>query len=203
MLQGEITRQKLTQLCLKQLVFTKFTTIFSERKRNITSWFLSHFYFNLPFLFHLRPQEAEWKMAGVEPPAGWPLEGTVQFFNYSTRYRPGLEVVLRDFTCSIRHNEKVRINRGKYPTLKPHTNIQVQQVFQVMDSSPPVEFICTRRLGNLLRVAISDHLWLISPKSHGNFGRTSETFSFPWNFIWYWTHLQETNNCSMFPMFFI
>ena len=52
-------------------------------------------------------QEAAWEMPGVEPPTGWPLEGTVQFFNYRTRYRPGLGLVLDNFTCSIRNNEKV------------------------------------------------------------------------------------------------
>ncbi|KAG0225249.1 ATP-binding cassette transporter 1 [Mortierella sp. GBAus27b] len=43
------------------------------------------------------------------PPTEWPSEGRVDFVNYETRYRPGLELVLRGVNCSIRKHEKIGI----------------------------------------------------------------------------------------------
>lgn len=39
----------------------------------------------------------------------WPDSGQIEFKNYSTRYRPGLDLVLKDISCTIRPNEKVGI----------------------------------------------------------------------------------------------
>ncbi|KAF9356142.1 hypothetical protein BGX34_010083 [Mortierella sp. NVP85] len=43
------------------------------------------------------------------PPSDWPMEGRVDFVNYETRYRPGLDLVLRGVNCSIRKHEKIGI----------------------------------------------------------------------------------------------
>ncbi|KAF9985753.1 hypothetical protein BGZ65_010009, partial [Modicella reniformis] len=43
------------------------------------------------------------------PPEGWPAEGRVDFVNYETRYRPGLELVLRGVNFSIQPREKIGI----------------------------------------------------------------------------------------------
>ncbi|KAF9948426.1 hypothetical protein BGZ72_009661 [Mortierella alpina] len=43
------------------------------------------------------------------PPQNWPAEGRVEFVDYETRYRPGLELVLREVNCSIRPHEKIGI----------------------------------------------------------------------------------------------
>ncbi|KAF9359131.1 hypothetical protein BGX26_000075 [Mortierella sp. AD094] len=43
------------------------------------------------------------------PPQDWPAQGRVEFVDYETRYRPGLELVLRGVNCSIRPHEKVGI----------------------------------------------------------------------------------------------
>ena len=37
----------------------------------------------------------------------WPVEGKVQFERYSTRYREGLDLVLKQISCDIRGGEKV------------------------------------------------------------------------------------------------
>ena len=39
----------------------------------------------------------------------WPSRGEVSFNNYSTRYRPGLDLVLTGITCHINAGEKVGI----------------------------------------------------------------------------------------------
>ena len=43
------------------------------------------------------------------PSPGWPDEGRVEFKDYATRYRPELELVIREITCSIKGGEKVAI----------------------------------------------------------------------------------------------
>ena len=41
------------------------------------------------------------------PPPNWPGKGKVQFEHYSTRYREGLDLVLKEITCDINGGEKV------------------------------------------------------------------------------------------------
>jgi ABC-type multidrug transport system fused ATPase/permease subunit len=69
--------------------------------------------------------EAPWKVAGAEPPLGWPSRGEIRFVSfmkksmlckcplakadYSARYRPGLDLVLKNIVADIRPSEKVGI----------------------------------------------------------------------------------------------
>ncbi|CAH1105174.1 unnamed protein product [Psylliodes chrysocephalus] len=54
-------------------------------------------------------QEAAWEVPHKNPPSTWPSVGTVAFKNYSVRYRPGLDLVLKDVDFEIRGGEKVGI----------------------------------------------------------------------------------------------
>ena len=54
-------------------------------------------------------QEAQPVIVETRPPANWPSEGLVQFIDYSTRYRPDLEPVLKHVTFKIQPLEKVGI----------------------------------------------------------------------------------------------
>ncbi|KAI6238156.1 Mrp-4 [Aphelenchoides fujianensis] len=45
--------------------------------------------------------EAAWVVEGKRPPAGWPQKGAVEFRNYSTRYRSGLDLVVRGINARI------------------------------------------------------------------------------------------------------
>ncbi|XP_042233575.1 multidrug resistance-associated protein 1-like isoform X2 [Homarus americanus] len=54
-------------------------------------------------------QEAPWKLKDQTSPKSWPKEGRITFSNYETRYRPGLELVLKGITCTIKPAEKVGI----------------------------------------------------------------------------------------------
>lgn len=53
--------------------------------------------------------EAPWVVEGSRPPANWPHKGEVEFRNYSVRYRPGLELVLKDLSLRVHGGEKVGI----------------------------------------------------------------------------------------------
>lgn len=54
------------------------------------------------------PGQAPWVVEGSRPPAGWPQQGEVEFRDYSVRYRPGLELVLKNLSLRVHGGEKVR-----------------------------------------------------------------------------------------------
>jgi ABC-type multidrug transport system fused ATPase/permease subunit len=54
-------------------------------------------------------QEAEKVIEDRRPPSGWPTKGAVEFIDYSTRYRPDLDYVLKNVSFSINAGEKVGI----------------------------------------------------------------------------------------------
>jgi ABC-type multidrug transport system fused ATPase/permease subunit len=43
------------------------------------------------------------------PPQNWPSKGAIEFKNISLRYRPDLDLVLKDVSLSIRGGEKIGI----------------------------------------------------------------------------------------------
>jgi len=53
-------------------------------------------------------QEAPYHTS-VEPPANWPVDGKVEFRNYSTRYRPELDLVVKNISFTVEGGEKVGI----------------------------------------------------------------------------------------------
>nr|KAG5688633.1 hypothetical protein BaRGS_017487 [Batillaria attramentaria] len=55
------------------------------------------------------PQEPAWVNPENRPTRGWPRRGDVVFTSYSTRYREGLNLVLKSITCKIKGGEKVGI----------------------------------------------------------------------------------------------
>ncbi|KAJ3040828.1 hypothetical protein HDV00_010443 [Rhizophlyctis rosea] len=55
------------------------------------------------------PQEAPYEDEHHKPSADWPQQGQISFDHYSTRYREGLDLVLRNVTFSVRPREKIGI----------------------------------------------------------------------------------------------
>ncbi|KAF9941981.1 hypothetical protein BGZ65_012859, partial [Modicella reniformis] len=53
--------------------------------------------------------EAPGVIENHRPPQEWPADGQVDFVDYQTRYRPGLDLVLRGLNCSIKPHEKIGI----------------------------------------------------------------------------------------------
>ncbi|XP_027644670.1 ATP-binding cassette sub-family C member 2 isoform X2 [Falco peregrinus] len=52
--------------------------------------------------------EAPW-VTEKRPPPGWPSKGEIQFIDYKVRYRPELDLVLQEITCTIGSTEKVGV----------------------------------------------------------------------------------------------
>lgn len=55
------------------------------------------------------PSEASAIIEGHRPPATWPEQGEVEFKHYSTRYRPELDLILKDINLKFLPQEKIGI----------------------------------------------------------------------------------------------
>ncbi|KAL8676645.1 MAG: hypothetical protein Q9186_006856 [Xanthomendoza sp. 1 TL-2023] len=55
------------------------------------------------------PTEAPERVSKSKPKIGWPAYGAVGIRNYSTRYRPGLDLVLKDINLDIKAHEKIGV----------------------------------------------------------------------------------------------
>lgn len=55
------------------------------------------------------PSEAPEIIPGHRPPVAWPAHGAVQFHNLSTRYREGLDLVLKNINIDIKSHEKIGV----------------------------------------------------------------------------------------------
>ncbi len=92
-------------------------------------------------------REAEWNTdADLELPAGWPDRGEVEFENYSTRYRPGLDLVLRSVSLRVRPGEKVGVC-GRTGAGKSSLALSLLRLLEPASGSVRVDGRDTRRLG--------------------------------------------------------
>lgn len=53
--------------------------------------------------------EAEWQIKETAPDSQWPKMGRIEFDQYATRYRPGLDLVLKGITATVEPGEKIGI----------------------------------------------------------------------------------------------
>ncbi|UYV80067.1 ABCC2, partial [Cordylochernes scorpioides] len=59
--------------------------------------------------YSVLPSEAPWHIMSRDPPAEWPTEGRVELRDYSTRYREGLDLVLKGVNLGVEPGQKVGI----------------------------------------------------------------------------------------------
>jgi ABC-type multidrug transport system fused ATPase/permease subunit len=55
------------------------------------------------------PSEAPEIISKKRPPISWPAHGAVEVHNYSTRYRPELDLVLKNINLSVKQREKIGV----------------------------------------------------------------------------------------------
>ena len=55
------------------------------------------------------PSEAPEIIPNRRPPVAWPAKGELDFVNYSTRYREGLDLVLKNINLDIKSHEKIGV----------------------------------------------------------------------------------------------
>eukprot|EP00058_Branchiostoma_floridae_P021694 XP_002607184.1 hypothetical protein BRAFLDRAFT_118638 [Branchiostoma floridae] len=55
------------------------------------------------------PTEADWVVDDNRPPDNWPSEGKVNFNSYQTRYREGLDLVIKGINVNIKGGEKIGV----------------------------------------------------------------------------------------------
>lgn len=55
------------------------------------------------------PSEAPDAIHHNRPPASWPAQGAVKYCKYSTRYRPGLDLVLKDINLNLKPRERIGV----------------------------------------------------------------------------------------------
>lgn len=55
------------------------------------------------------PSEAPEIVPNRRPPVAWPAKGELDFVNYSTRYREGLDLVLKNINLDIKSHEKIGV----------------------------------------------------------------------------------------------
>ncbi len=54
-------------------------------------------------------QEAPHEIKDTQPPPEWPEHGAIEFNEIAMRYRPGLPLVLKGLSLSIRGGEKIGV----------------------------------------------------------------------------------------------
>ena len=54
-------------------------------------------------------QEADYHRPHTDPVIEWPARGQIEFRDYTTRYRPGLDLVLKGISCTVLAGERVGV----------------------------------------------------------------------------------------------
>lgn len=101
------------------------------------------------------PQEAAYIRSETAPPAEWPQHGQISFKNASMRYRPGLPLVLRDFSAEIKPSEKIGIC-GRTGAGKSSIMVALYRLAELSSGSITIDGVDIRDLGlNNLRSKLS------------------------------------------------
>jgi len=59
--------------------------------------------------YSVTPREAPWTIERTKPQKDWPEEGVIKFNKYATRYREGLDLVIKGIDCTIHGGEKIGV----------------------------------------------------------------------------------------------
>lgn len=92
------------------------------------------------------PTEAAWDIPEKRPDGKWPEEGVIQFDNYQTRYREGLDLVLRGINCSVNSGEKIGIV-GRTGAGKSSLTLALFRIIEATEGNISVDGINISEIG--------------------------------------------------------
>lgn len=98
-------------------------------------------------------REAEWIVEGNNEndresniPKNWPSEGRIEFLNYSTRYREGSELVLKQISTSIRSCERIGIV-GRTGAGKSSLTLALFRLIEPVDGTIKIDGVNISKIG--------------------------------------------------------
>ncbi|KAL5432135.1 hypothetical protein PMIN07_008599 [Paraphaeosphaeria minitans] len=94
------------------------------------------------------PSEAPEIISKNRPPVSWPSRGAVSFHNYSTRYRPGLDLVLKNINIDIKPNEKIGVV-GRTGAGKSSLTMALFRIIEPSDGNVSIDDLNTSTIGLL------------------------------------------------------
>jgi ATP-binding cassette subfamily C (CFTR/MRP) protein 1 len=92
------------------------------------------------------PSEADEVIHSNRPQPTWPAKGTVHFNDYSVRYRPGLELVLKNISLDFRAREKIGVV-GRTGAGKSSLTLSLFRVIEAASGGIVIDDIDTSTIG--------------------------------------------------------
>ena len=94
------------------------------------------------------PSEAPEIISKHRPPVSWPSKGAVSFDNYSTRYREGLDLVLKNVNLSIKSHEKIGVV-GRTGAGKSSLTLALFRIIEPTEVDITIDDLSTSSIGLL------------------------------------------------------
>lgn len=94
------------------------------------------------------PSEAPEVFHKKRVPISWPAQGAVEFDNYSTRYREGLDLVLKNVTLKIKPHEKIGVV-GRTGAGKSSLTLALFRIIEAAEGNINIDDLDTSQLGLL------------------------------------------------------
>merc|ERR1711981_1308388 len=94
------------------------------------------------------PSEAPEIVSKKRPPISLPAQGAVSFENFSTRYRPGLDLVLRNVNLAIKPHEKIGVV-GRTGAGKSSLTLALFRIIEAAEGHISIDDLNTSTIGLL------------------------------------------------------
>ncbi|KAL8927949.1 MAG: hypothetical protein Q9208_002024 [Pyrenodesmia sp. 3 TL-2023] len=92
------------------------------------------------------PSEAPERISKNKPKMGWPAHGAVDIKHYSTRYRPGLDLVLKDINLDIKAHEKIGVV-GRTGAGKSSLTLALFRIIEPVSGNIAIDGLNTSTIG--------------------------------------------------------